>query len=153
MCHKTQLCQIKSLLRLSMTKNLLSVFSSSLHPLFKLNYVLPLINSCPKQKTVAKAKQKITPRWLTFVLFLSFSACPHLHACLHSVILHDFRHEDTWPFAIKASSGQLCFFSSHRNGSCTRSICVDDCAGVNADFLPNFHCNNQANTVQQTRIN
>ena len=64
----------------------------------------------------------------------SFFLCPFLPALI-CFIFRSF----TWPIEIKASSGQSCFFSSQRNGSCTWSICADVCTGVSANFLPNFH--------------
>ena len=39
-----------------------------------LNWLL-LLNSCPKQKG---------PKWLTLIVFMSFSTCPDLHVHLHS---------------------------------------------------------------------
>ena len=71
-----------------------------------------------------------------YVLF-----CRPSFACTSSlsVVVCDFQREDVWPFAKKAHSGQPCFSSSQRNGSWMRSIYADVCAGVSADFLPNFH--------------
>ena len=96
------------------------------------------MNSCPKEKTVAKAKQskkKLIPHWLMFVLFMPFPACPHLHACLHSPWFYvttgvKMRDHLRCKFALGSH-----IFSSQKYKSCTWSICAE----VSGDFHPNFH--------------
>ena len=108
----------------------------------KLPFVSPLIILVQHKRLSQKQSTKNnTSRWPAFVLFMSFFSLPSFaYTSSLSVVLRDCQHEDVWPFAIKARSGQpLLVFFSQRNRSCTGSICADICTGVSADFLPNFH--------------
>ena len=103
--------------------------------LFKLTSVSPLTNSCPKQKTVAKAKQK-TFSSLTdihsFHVFFCLSSSPCVSSL--SVVLCDCRLKIHDHLQSKLSVGSH-VFSSQKNKSCMQSICAD----VRGYFHPNFH--------------
>ena len=106
------------------------------YPLFfllKLIAASPLDNSYPQKK-----KSFMT----TFVVFMFFSAYPHLHARLHfpwfyvaaGVKIRDHLQK-------KLSQGSHVFLQSNKNISCTRSICAE----VSGDFHPNFHYKDSKN--------
>ena len=92
----------------------------------------------------AKKKKKKKKLWVTtFVVFMFFSACPHLHACLHSLwfyVTAGMKIRDHLQY--KLAQGSHVFFRS-KNISGTWSICADVCARVSGNFHPNFHYNAQ----------
>ena len=78
---------------------------------------------------------------MTFVVFMFFSACPHLHVRLHSpwfYVTAGMKIHDHLQYKLAQSSY---VFSNQNNISCTRSICAYICADVSGDFNPNFHYN------------
>ena len=100
--------------------------------------VSPLLNSCPKQKTVAKAKQRTHRRWPTIILLMSFSACLHLHVRLHSLwfyVIASVKIHDHLLYKLTQGSH---VFSNPKNISCMRSICADICAEVSGNFSLHF---------------
>ena len=75
---------------------------------------------------------------MTFVVFMFFSTCPHLHVHLHSPWFYVTAcvkiHDHLW---YKLAGGSHAF-SSWENKSCMQSICTDIYVEVSGHFHPNF---------------
>ena len=139
-------CLVERLSHLTMTKLIVMsdqkppfVFDNYPLHLFTLTTASPLINSCSTQKT-----------WKTLsddVVFMFFSAGPHLHARLHSPWFYmtvGMKICDHLQYKL-AQSSQV--FSYQKNISCMQSICADACNEVSCDFQPNFHYSDGISTL------
>ena len=77
--------------------------------------------------------------WPTFVVFMSFSACSHLHARLHSPWFYVTVGMKICDHLWYKLTGGSHVFSSWENKSWMCCICTDICAEVSGYFHPNFH--------------
>ena len=127
--HQNSLSLVELLSRLTTKLTAMSdqkppfIFNNYPLHLFTLTAASPLINLCPMQKMPSDDIRCF------YVLF--FSACPHLHACLHL----------TWKYVTicNISSLRAAMFFCQKNISCTRNICTDIYTEGSSDFHPNFH--------------
>ena len=74
-----------------------------------------------------------------FVVFISFSACPHLYVYLRSpwfYVTAGVKICDHLRYKLARGSH---VFSSQENKSCRRSICADVYPDASGYFHPNFH--------------
>ena len=134
------MCLVELLSRLSITKKKSAMcdqkppFVFDNHPLlrlFKVPITSPLINSCSTQKP---KRLRVT----MFIVFMFFSAHPHLYVRLHSLWVYTTAHVKICDHLQYKLAQDNHVFSSQKNKSCTWSICADICTGMSGDFPPIF---------------